>query len=88
MAQIELKTIQIALMAHYNKTIAPNNTHLHICENDLIQIEDMFQIVAIRIQLSAEEYLYLERVKWQVVCPSFLKSISAKLSLLATLNIV
>ena len=29
----------------------------HICENDMIQIKDMFQIVATWLQFSTEEYL-------------------------------
>ena len=29
----------------------------HICENDITQVKDMFQIVATWIQFSTEEYL-------------------------------
>ena len=29
----------------------------HVCENDMIQIKDMFQIVAPWLQFSTEEYM-------------------------------
>ena len=58
MAQIKLNTIQIVLMANYNNLLIQivNINMAHICENDMIQIKDMFQIVATWLQLSTEEY--------------------------------
>ena len=55
MAQIKLNTIQIVLMAHYEKLLIQLVNMAHICENDMIQIKDMFQIVATWLQLSTEE---------------------------------
>ena len=46
MAQIKLDTIQIVLMAHYKNLLIQIIHMAHICENDMIQIKDMFQIVA------------------------------------------
>ena len=45
-AQIRLNTIQVVLMAHYEKLLIQIVNMGHICENDMIQIKDMFQIVA------------------------------------------
>ena len=56
MAQIKLNTIQIVLMAHYKKLLIQIVHMAHICENDMIQIKDMFQIVATWLQFSTEEY--------------------------------
>ena len=39
----------------------------HICENDMIQIKDMFQIVATWLQFSTEEYVawpYPKNPEW------------------------
>ena len=57
MAQIKLNTIQIVLMAHYENLLIQIIHMAHICENDMIQIKDMFQIVATWLQFSTEEYL-------------------------------
>ena len=57
MAQIKLNTIQIVHMPHYEKLLIQIVNMAHICENDMIQIKDMFQIVATWLQLSMEEYL-------------------------------
>ena len=38
----------------------------HICENDMIQLKDMFPIVAMWLQFSTEEYII-----YQVERPSF-----------------
>ena len=46
MAQIKLNTIQIVHMPHYEKLVIQIVNMAHICENDMIQIKDMFQIVA------------------------------------------
>ena len=56
MAQIKLNTIQIVLMAHYKNLLIQIILMAHICENDMIQIKDMFKIVAKRLQFSTEEY--------------------------------
>ena len=56
MAQIKLNTIQIVHMPHYEKLLIQIVNMAHICENDMIQIKDMFQIVATWLQLSTEEY--------------------------------
>ena len=56
MAQIKLNTIQIVLMAHYEKLLIQIVHMAHICKNDMLQIEDMFQIVATGLQFSTEEY--------------------------------
>ena len=57
MAQIKLNTIQIVHMPHYEKLLIQIVNMAHICENDMIQIKDMFQIVATWLQFSTEEYL-------------------------------
>ena len=46
MAQIKLNTIQIVLMSQYEKLLIQIVNIAHICEKDMIQIKDMFQIVA------------------------------------------
>ena len=56
MAQIKLNTIQIVHTPHYEKLLIQIVNMAHICENDMIQIKDMFQIVATWLQLSTEEY--------------------------------
>ena len=56
MAQIKLNIIQIVHMPHYEKLLIQIVNMAHICENDMIQIKDMFQIVATWLQLSTEEY--------------------------------
>ena len=56
MTQIKLNTIQIVLMAHYEKLLIQIIHMAHICENDMTQIEEMFQIVATWLQFSTEEY--------------------------------
>ena len=56
MAQIKLNTIQIVLMAHYKKLLIQIVNMAHICEYDMIQIDDMFQIVAMWLQFSIEEF--------------------------------
>ena len=44
-------------MVNYNN-LSIHIIHMaHVCENDMIQIEDMFQIVAMWLQFSTEEYL-------------------------------
>ena len=57
MAQVKLNTIQIVLMAHYKKLLIQIIHMAHICENDMIQIKDLFQMVATWLQFSTEEYL-------------------------------
>ena len=46
----------VVLMAHYEKLLIQIINMAHICENDTIQIKDMFQIVATWLQSSTEEY--------------------------------
>ena len=55
MAKIKLNTIQIVHMPHYEKLLIQIVHMGHICKNDMIQIKDMFQIVATRLQFSTEE---------------------------------
>ena len=55
MAHVKLSTIQIVLMAHYEKLLIQIIHMAHICENDMIQIKDMFQIVATWLEFSTEE---------------------------------
>ena len=43
-------------MPHYEKLLIQIVNMAHICENDMIQLKDMFQIVATWLQLSTEEY--------------------------------
>ena len=45
MAHVKLSTIQIVLMAHYEKLLIQIIHMAHVCENDMIQIKDMFQRV-------------------------------------------
>ena len=59
MAQIKLNTVQIVLMAHYRNLLTQIKHMAHICENDMIRIKDMFQIVATWLQFSTEEYLVI-----------------------------
>ena len=59
MAQIKLNIIQIVHMPHYEKLLIQIVNMAHICENDMIQIKEMFQIVATWLQLSMEEYVRL-----------------------------
>ena len=59
MAQIKLNTIQIVLMAHYKNLLIQIILIAHICQNDMFQLKDMFQIVAMWLQYSTEEYLGL-----------------------------
>ena len=56
MAQIKLNTIQIVLMAHFKNLLIQIILIAHICQNDMIQLKDMFQIVATWLQFSTEEY--------------------------------
>ena len=55
MAHVKLSIIQIVLMAHYEKLLIQIIHMAHICENDIIQIKDMFQIAATWLQFSPEE---------------------------------
>ena len=55
MAHVKLSTIQIVLMAHYEKLLIQTIHMAHICENAMIQIKDMFQIVITWLQFSTEE---------------------------------
>ena len=68
MAQIKLNIIQIVHMPHYEKLLIQIVNMAHICENDMIQIKDMFQIVATWLQLSTEEYLISVRTTWLKGC--------------------
>ena len=56
MAKIKLNLIHIVFMAHYKNLLIQIIHMAHICENDMIQIKDMFQIVATWLQFSTEEY--------------------------------
>ena len=58
MTQIKLNTIQIVLMAHYEKLLIQIIHMAHVCEYDMIQTKDMFQIVATWLQFSTDEYVY------------------------------
>ena len=55
MTQIKLNTIQIVNTPYYEKLLIQIVNMGHICENDMIQIKDMFQIVATWLQFSTEE---------------------------------
>ena len=57
MAQIKLNAIQIVHVPHYEKLLIQIVNMAPICENDMIQIKDMFQIVATWLQFSTEELL-------------------------------
>ena len=63
MAQIKLNTIQIVHTPHYEKLLIQIVHMAHICENDMIQIKGMFQIVAIWLQFSTEEYTRFKNAK-------------------------
>ena len=45
-------------MANYKNVLIQIILMAHICENDMIQIKDMFQIVAKWLQFSTEEYAF------------------------------
>ena len=47
-------------MPHYEKLLIQIVNMAHICENDMIQLKDMFQIVATWLQFSTEEQLWSE----------------------------
>ena len=66
MAQIKLNMIQIVHMPHYEKLLIQIVNMAHICENYMIQIKDLFQIVATWLQLSTEEYgsKITDKMKW------------------------
>ena len=66
MAQMKLNTIQIVLVAHYKNLLIQIILMAHICENDMIQLKDMFPIVAMWLQFSTGEYII-----YQVERPSF-----------------
>ena len=55
MTQITLNTIQIVNTPKYEKLLIQLVNMGHVCENDMIQIKDKFQIVAMRLQFSTEE---------------------------------
>ena len=55
MDQIKLNTIQIVLMANYNNPLIQIVHMAQICKNDMLQIKDMFQIVATWLQFNTEE---------------------------------
>ena len=55
MAQIKLNTIQIVHTPHYEELLVQIVHMAHICKNDMLQIKDMFQIVATWFQFSTEE---------------------------------
>ena len=57
MAHGKLNTMQIVLMAHYEKLLIQIVNMAHICENDMIQIKEKFQIVGMWLQFSTEEYV-------------------------------
>ena len=44
-------------MPNYEKLLIQIVHVAHICENDMLQIKDMFQIVATWLQFSMEEYI-------------------------------
>ena len=55
MAQIKLNTIQTVHTHHYEKLLIQIVKMAHICENDMIQIKYLFQLVAMWLQFSTEE---------------------------------
>ena len=63
MAQIKLNTIQIVLMAYYKNLLIQIILMAHFSENDMIQLKDMFPIVATWLQFSTEEYI-IYQVEW------------------------
>ena len=56
MAHIKLNTIQIVHTPRYERLLIQIILMVHICENDMIQLKDMFQIVATWLQFSTEEH--------------------------------
>ena len=44
-------------MAHFKNLLIQMIHMTHICENDMIQLQDMFQIVATWLPFSTEDYL-------------------------------
>ena len=51
-----LMPYQIVLMAHYKNLLIQIIHMARICKNDMIEIKDMFQLVAIGLHFSTEEY--------------------------------
>ena len=66
MAHVKLSTIQIVLMAHYEKLLIQIINMAHVCENDVIQIKYMFQVVAMWLPFSTEEYM-----AWTILADSW-----------------
>ena len=50
---------QSKYVAHYKYLLIQIILMTHICENDMIQIKDMFEIVATWLQFSTEEYSHV-----------------------------
>ena len=73
MAHITLSTIQIVLMAHYKNLLIQIILMAHFSENDMIQLKDMFQIVATWLQFSTEEYLEWVQVSLRTECKKMVK---------------
>ena len=63
MAQIKLNMIQIVHTPNYKSLLIQIIRMANLCENDMIQIKDMFQIVATWLQFSTEEYI-IYQVEW------------------------
>ena len=55
MTQIKLNTIQIVHTPNYEKLLIQIVNMGHVCEKDMIQIKDMFQIEVMWLQFSREE---------------------------------
>ena len=65
-------------MPHYEKLLIQIVNMAHICENDMIQIKDMFQIVATWLQFSTEDFLKI----FCVLSASFMAPVYHKTSYL------
>ena len=73
LAQTKLNKIQIVHVPHHEKLLIQIVHMAHICKNDIIQIKDMFQIVATQLQFSTEEYSHI--ISWHTLLLLHFKSI-------------
>ena len=71
MAHETLNTIQIVLMAHHKNLLIQIILMAHICENDMIQLKDMFQLVVMWLQFSTEERKFLQLPKYLIALQGY-----------------
>ena len=58
-------------MAHDKNLLIQIILMAHICENDMIQLKDMFQLVVMWLQFSTEERKFLELPKYLIALQGY-----------------